>query len=128
MVASPPRILVMEDDMLLLDIFSRALRRSGYDVQAIPTMMGAHSLLTEQQFDLFLCDIHMGEERGTTLLGELGADLMAQGTQIIVMSAEGQYRDICAEMGIDFYLEKPVIPETLVTFVHRLLGPARPES
>jgi hypothetical protein len=39
---------------------------------------------------------------------------------VIIMSAYPRYRPFCEEMGVDFYLEKPVAISTLLTLVERL--------
>jgi DNA-binding response OmpR family regulator len=116
------QILVVEDEIHLLEIFSRSLQRAGYSVAKARTLADARALLDAAHFDLLLCDIHLGSERATSLLRERAKALSQQRTQIIVMSAEARYRDECEQLGVDFYLEKPVIPDVLVTIANRLLA------
>lgn len=121
---APRRVLVMEDELRLLQLFTRTLTEAGFEVHPAETLDEARDLLAQHHFDLFLCDIHMGEERATALLAEQAAELLAQGTQIVIMSAEGRYRELCSEMGIDFYLEKPILPDVLLTLLERLMPDA----
>jgi CheY-like chemotaxis protein len=114
------RILVMEDDDHLRSIFSRALRAVGYEVHPAGTVQQARDLLTQARFDVLLCDIQMGRERGTDFLREHATTLFTSGAQVIVVSGHAQYRDVCQEMGADFFLEKPVAIGTLTTLVDRL--------
>ncbi|MBA3533524.1 MAG: response regulator [Ardenticatenales bacterium] len=116
------KILIMEDDGQLCDLFSRALRHAGYEVYTASTLRAAQAHLDQHKFDMFLCDLHIGQDRALRLLQEQAATLISQGTQIVVMSAESQYRGSCEDLGIDFYLEKPVLPQTLLGFVERLLS------
>jgi DNA-binding NtrC family response regulator len=113
-------VLVMEDNRDLRRIYSRALRREGYRVQAAATLQEARDLIAQQRFDAFLCDVHIGNERGTDLLREVGPALHAQGTQIIMVSADARYRSLTEELGVEFYMEKPVDIVPLVTLVDRL--------
>jgi len=115
-----PSILIMEDEPSLLNLYSRVLGRVGYEVYPAATMDEARQLLTERRFDVFLCDIHVGKDRGTDLIREQREALIQAGTQIIMASAEAQYRAMTKEMGIDFYLEKPIALGPLVTLVDRL--------
>jgi DNA-binding response OmpR family regulator len=115
-----PRILVMEDNTDLLRLYGKALSRASYQVYPVTTIQEAQHLLTQCHFDLFLCDIHMGDGLGTNLLRRHMDWLRGQGTQIVVASAQSQYRPMCEEMGVDFYLEKPIALETLLTMVKRL--------
>jgi DNA-binding NtrC family response regulator len=93
------KILIMEDDPGLRRIYSKALKKSHFE---------------------FICDIHMGRERGTDLLSQVTDKLSAAGTQVIMCSAYGQYRSLTEEMGADFFLEKPISLGTLLTLISRL--------
>lgn len=115
-----PSILIMEDNADLRRLYSKLLKNSGYEVYPAATLEEARALLAQTYVDVFLCDIHMGDERGTDLLREQAAKLFQNGTKIIVVSGQAQYRPLCEELGVDFYLEKPVGFETLLTIVKRL--------
>jgi DNA-binding NtrC family response regulator len=117
---SEPSILVMEDNHDLRRLYSKIFTNAGYDVYPAATLEEARALLVKDHVDVFLCDIHVGEERGTDLLREQAAFLGKNGTKVIVVSGQAQYRSACEEMGVDFYLEKPVGLETLLTLVRRL--------
>jgi DNA-binding response OmpR family regulator len=119
------RILVMEDDDHLRRLYSKALSKSDYHVYPAATIEEARGLLTSSQFDIFLCDIHMGNGLGTDLLQEQRATLNDNDTQVIMVSGEARYRAICEEMGVDFYLEKPVPVSMLLTLVERLTARRR---
>ena len=116
----PRRVLVMEDDAILSRLYSKALRASGYEVHPARTIQEARDFLAQVRFDVLLCDIHLGDDRGTDLLREHSAILSTRGTQVIMVSGQARYRDMCEEMGADFFLEKPVAISTLVTLVDRL--------
>jgi len=116
----PRRVLVMEDDAALSRLYSKALRASGYEVHPARTIQEARDFLAQVRFDVLLCDIHMGDDRGTDLLREHSAILSTRGTQVIIVSGQARYRDMCEEIGADFFLEKPVAISTLVTLVDRL--------
>ena len=119
---APPRILIMEDNLDLLRLFSKALQNAGYDVNTASTLEEARTRLLQSRFDLLLCDIHIGERRGTDLLCEQIDSLRAQGTEVVVVSVDTHYRPLCQDLGIDFYLEKPVSVRQLVQLVKRLLS------
>lgn len=114
------RVLVMEDDKYLRHLYSKALHKAGYKVHSAGTIKEARNLLANFRFDVLLCDIQMGSDRGTDLLDEHIDDITTSGAQVIMVSGHPQYREACAEMGADFFLEKPVSVGTLVTLVNRL--------
>jgi DNA-binding NtrC family response regulator len=111
----------MDDNDDLRRLYAKSLARAGYQTYPAATIREARELLARHRFDVFLCDIRMsGEGLGTDFLREQLDTLKAQGTQIVMVSAEARYRDVCEEMGIEFYIEKPVAIPPLITLVNRL--------
>jgi two-component system OmpR family response regulator len=117
---NPLRVLVMEDDRDLSDIYARSLRRAGYQVYQATTINTARQMLAATRFDIFLCDMHMGTERSFDLLREQRASLVANRTATVVISAEEQYRGRCEEIGIEFFLSKPIEMKHMITLISRL--------
>jgi two-component SAPR family response regulator len=39
---------------------------------------------------------------------------------VIVVTAEDQYQDDCTDLGVEFFLIKPVLPDMLVSLIRRL--------
>lgn len=121
-VKTSRRILVMDDDPGLRNVYQKALRHQGYEVDLADTLDAARALFKEHVYGVFICDIHMGDERGTDLLAEIGGKLKEQGTEIIMASAYGQYRFMAEDYGSEYFLEKPVSIHTLVTLIERVLA------
>jgi DNA-binding response OmpR family regulator len=114
------RVLVIEDDHDLCRLYSKALRSAGYAVYSAETLEEAHSLLAQIRFDVVLCDIQIGDGTSTDLLDDYATKLATSGAQVIMVSGHAHYRDLCEEMGADFFMEKPVSISTLVELVKRL--------
>ncbi len=55
-----PRILVIDDDLLVLKAIERNLRRS-YDVVAAIDVESAEEYLDDGPFDAIICDYHLSE-------------------------------------------------------------------
>ena len=64
------RILIMEDDRGLRRSYTKALRKTRYQVDEAATIQSARNLLEKNNYAIFVCDIHMGRDRGTDLLVE----------------------------------------------------------
>lgn len=114
-------ILILEDDLAIISLFSRVLRVNGYTVYEATHLAAARKHLSEHHFDLFLCDMRLGAERGIDLLAEQQEKLTEQGTRVVVVSAEEEYRKLCQDMGIDIFFSKPVSPIELNSLVGELL-------
>lgn len=119
------RILIMEDDLGLQRIYNKALGKSNYTLDIASTLSEARELIQTKEYEVFICDIHMGRERGTDLLIEQRELLNKNGTQVVMVSAYGQYRTLVEDMGADFFLEKPISLGTLLTLVSRLMNEAK---
>ncbi|HOU14924.1 MAG TPA: response regulator [Anaerolineae bacterium] len=118
--AASPRVLIIEDNLDLRRLYNRALARAGYDVTATGMLAEAHALLDQSCFDVLLCDIHIGAEKGTDLIRAKRAQLQKNKTHVVMITGETWYGDIAEEVGADLFLEKPVGLDTLVGLVGRL--------
>jgi DNA-binding NtrC family response regulator len=114
-------IIVLEDDPDAIRLYEKALGNSGYAVCPVSSIAEADALLADRIFDLCICDMRLGGEHGSDFLTERFDDLHAQGTKVIVVSGNPEYRPFCEELGVEFYLEKPVSLSHLVILVSRLL-------
>ncbi len=121
-------VLILDDNDDIRRLFCRALNQAGYKSYPAADVEEARRLLAEIHFDVFLCDIHVGAQRGTDLLREQSARLSVAGTHVIMVSADPRYRGLCADMGVEFYMEKPVAIAPLITLVDRLTAnrPSQP--
>ncbi|MDE2027783.1 MAG: response regulator [Candidatus Omnitrophica bacterium] len=61
------RILVVDDESKIRELYRRLLDRTGYRVVAVGDAMEASSLLVRERFDIVLLDINMDEVDGATL-------------------------------------------------------------
>ena len=114
-------VLIMEDDHYITNIYSKALTRVGYSFDIAKTMDQARVCLDRTIYSVFICDIHMGNERGTDLLPEYLETFAENDTKVVMASAYGNYRVLAGEAGADFFLEKPISLGTLFTLIDRLL-------
>lgn len=115
------RILVIEDDSGLRQIYTKALRKSRYLVDEAASIEAARKLLSQRSYGILICNIRMGRERGTDLLKELREKLDHNGTQIILCASYGQYPTQTEEMGVNYYLDSPISLGTLLPLVSRLM-------
>lgn len=65
------RVLVVDDESVVLDACTRALRHLAYDVRAVSSGAEALSLLKSESFDLLLTDLKMPELDGIELLRQV---------------------------------------------------------
>jgi DNA-binding NtrC family response regulator len=114
------RVLLIENNDGLRILYGQALQNAGYIVSEASSLQEARDLLIDNWFDIILCSLDVGGPKSMRFLREQTAKLSQIGTHVIAISAEGGYRSICEELGVDFYLEMPIAVGPLVTLVDRL--------
>ncbi len=115
------QILVLEDDPQLQDIFQRFLGRMGHQTSEAFSLADGRRQLLENSYDVLLCDMRLPDGDGLTLIREFRDALQQNGTRIVIVSAEPKYTPLAEELGIEFFLTKPVSLQMLGTLISRLV-------
>lgn len=122
-------ILIAEDDVLLADGLTRALRQSGYHVDCALEGRLADRWLAEQPYDLAILDLGLPELEGSEILQRLRN--RKQRLPVLILSAREaiEERIRLLDLGADDYLVKPVALNELEARVRALIrrGRAAPE-
>lgn len=122
------RVLVVDDAALMRAYYRQALQRAGYEVEeALNGLEGLEKLLMDS-FDVIIVDVNMPQMDGMTFLRALRArELPVAAIPALVTSTEAGPQDKAAarKAGANFYLVKPVSPQTLVRHVAMLSGADR---
>jgi len=92
------KILLVEDDPLLVDIYTTKLRQSGFEVQVAEQGEKALAAIEEGKPDLVLLDIVLPSMDGWDILRQVREIEKFRGIPIIILSNLGQKEDI--ERGI----------------------------
>jgi CheY-like chemotaxis protein len=123
------RILVVEDNHHVLEMYEYALRRlrsAGDAVRVEACFAGngheALAALAAAPADLVMADLYMPVMDGFALVERLRADPRLRGLPIMVISAGGaDARQRALDLGVDVYLQKPVQFADIVGTVRSLL-------
>jgi len=116
------QILALEDDYDLLRLYNRLLTKAGYLIDSARTLEEARQFLHENDYLVFLCDMHVGSSSSVSLLRQEWAHLKESGTKVIIISGQEQYRTMTADLDIDFFLSKPVSAHDLILYMSRIIG------
>jgi DNA-binding response OmpR family regulator len=99
--------LIVEDSADLNELFTEALRESGFQTESIYDGEVAAARLRELVPDLVLLDLHLPFVSGADLLEQIRQDGRLASTQVIVASADGTWSTYLLDEA-DFVLNKPV--------------------
>lgn len=122
------RLLLVEDDDGLRDVFARGLREEGFVVVTASDGSGAIRTAARQQFDAVLMDIGLPDSDGRDVCQALRA--RGLNAPVIFLSARSELGDRLSgfSAGGDDYLSKPVaFPELIARLrvvLRRRRGPA----
>ncbi len=118
------RILLVDDDPVLLKILGLAFHRAGYEV--VVALDGPEALrkAEEKPPDLIVLDIMLPGMSGYEVCQRLRKLPGAEHTPIIMLSALGRVEDKLTgfSAGADDYLVKPITPQEMLTRVQVLLA------
>jgi PAS domain S-box-containing protein len=122
-LAARPRVLVVDDEAVLLAVIKRALGAT-HEVSTCSDATAALRLLEEQRFDAVLCDVMMPGLTGLDVFERISALSSAQAGRFAFMSGGG-YTELALarieESGRPM-LRKPFDPDQLRAFVAALLA------
>jgi DNA-binding response OmpR family regulator len=116
------KIMVVEDNEMLLGVLRRVLVRAGYEV--VPAANGAEMtrLVLADRPDLIVLDIALPDADGRDLLAALKKDARMATIPVVVWS--GRYADsdraVVLDLGAEDYVEKGS-PSALVAKIERVL-------
>jgi class 3 adenylate cyclase/CheY-like chemotaxis protein len=122
-VRTPPRILIVDDEPMNLDILHTRLSVHGYEILTATNGEEALAIATTQRPDLILLDIMMPKVDGIDVCRRLKADASLPFMPIILVTAKADSKDVVAglEAGAEEYLTKPIDQAALVARVKSML-------
>lgn len=111
-----PRILIVDDEPLVLEMFETMLRDAGYQTTTASSAAQAQKCLTRESFDLIVVDVWLEDDDGF-VLAQYAAKVQPK-IGVIVITGRPSERDkeVALSSGFD-YLSKPVPFELLKSSV-----------
>jgi len=125
MLQDPRKILIVDDEPMLLKMMAVYLRRLGYSVTAADTTEKAWAEL-ESAPDRFAVAVLDATMPGIGI-DELARKMLSASPLVRILAASGYPMDLSAlaaqAPGRVEFLQKPFTPEMLAATVRRMLGP-----
>jgi len=118
------RILVVDDDPEIVNLFAYALRRAGYQVEGVLDGRAALERARQAPPDLILLDVMMPGIDGYEVARQLRAEAATAAIPIVMLTARALIADQVEglQAGANSYLVKPVTPSVLVNRVKEILA------
>jgi EAL domain-containing protein (putative c-di-GMP-specific phosphodiesterase class I) len=120
--AAPPdplrgRVLIVEDDRALLEVYADVLLEAGFDVAAASSGTGALRALDKDAFDVVLTDVVMPGCTGLDILRAVRERDLDVPVVLVTGNPSVESAVVAVEMGALHYLVKPVSRDELIRCV-----------
>jgi CheY-like chemotaxis protein len=116
-----PRVLIVDDEPDVRNLFERVLSEDGYYTTAVGTARQALAAVRNGDFDVVILDLSLPDEDGLETTRQIRAE--ASHLRILAVSGfmVGDMSSVALAAGATATLLKPTTPPTLLRTVYRLL-------
>lgn len=114
------KILLVEDDKIIVASLSEYLNSEGYLVRSVSGQTAAMKLLAEEKADLVLLDVSLAEGNGFAACSAIKAEF---DIPVIFLTASGdEFSTVTGfDLGADDYIPKPFRPRELISRIDWLI-------
>lgn len=123
------KVLICEDEEILLTAIEFRLRKQGFDLELAQDGMIALEQIRQGLPDLIVADIQMPKLSGLELIKHVRSELKSS-TPIIIISALGQDETIMEafRLGANDFITKPFKPAELVLRIRKIMAAQKVSS
>ena len=126
-----PVVLVVDDHVDSRDLMAAVLQEVGVAIAEAGTGAGAlERVAIEPRPSLIVIDLSLPDRHGTEVVKAFKADPLVRHIPVVALTASvmASDKEAAAAAGCAAFLEKPVLPDTVVALVKSLLAQAWDES
>lgn len=118
-----PRVLIIDDSPMLVELTLKALTGAGIDTHGAMDLASLDQKLSEQPFDLILVDVNMPEMFGDDVVEFLKSQRGVSAKTVLYSDLpEAELRGKAKAVGADGFLTKSSGLEALLALVGQMLG------
>jgi DNA-binding response OmpR family regulator len=126
-VSKQKRVLCIEDERFISDLYARALTNAGYDVVIVDDgELGLHHAVNGD-FDIILLDIMLPTMNGVEILNKMKSPHVVppMKSKIIITTNLDQKEDMrkkVEEMADGYIIKAEITPKELVSYIQQVTG------
>ncbi|MDQ2973261.1 MAG: response regulator [bacterium] len=122
---TPTRILIVEDEHFISELYTRALQKAGYNVTVAADGINGFQQIMTNTYDIALLDIMLPNLNGIEALKEIRAKTASNPlkTKIIIatnLDQEDQKRESIEKLADGYLVKAEITPRQLVEFLQHL--------
>ncbi len=127
-MADQPRVLFVDDEQMLHNLFSRLFKRNDIHLSSCMSAVQAVDALKEEEFDLVITDFMMPDMDGVELLAHIRKEYPSMRVIMITAHANVQHAVRAMKKGAIDYIPKPFSTDELLERVQNILAEPEPEE
>ena len=113
---SKPKILLAEDDAIMVSLLKTLLNMEGFDVVALFSDSDVPNAVRSEKPDILLMDVHLATQNGLDILDQIRSAQDISSVRVL-MSSGSNVKDECMKHGADGFLLNPYMPDELITIL-----------
>lgn len=124
-MAKKTKVLIVDDDKMLTDMYKERLELSGYQVDFCYNGEKGLAKVHQEKPDVVLLDIMMPKANGYAVLASIKSDPSLKDIPVIVLSAliKDTHKNQAIEFGADDYIVKSqVMPGEIIKKIEKFLA------
>jgi DNA-binding response OmpR family regulator len=117
------KVLCIEDEKFISELYERALKKAGYQVRVVTGGDNGLALAKTGQFDIVLLDIMIPNILGIEVLHRIRAEAPNLKTKIIIttnLEQDDQTREAIEREADGYIIKAEITPKQLVEFLNTL--------
>src|SRR4051812_18179831 len=117
----PKKILIADDDEVLLILLNRSLTHAGYEVQCLNEASAIVNNMYEYP-DLFILDKEMGFIDGLAVCKFLRLNKKGSEIPIVIISSTDTLKEKSVQAGANYFMAKPLDVDKLIEIIGQLVN------
>lgn len=118
------KVLIVEDDVFISELYARAIKKAGYDLELATTGPQGLELATTGEYDLMLLDIMIPEMTGVDVLESLRKkkDIVPNMKIVVTTNLEQDevIRNAVESLADGYIIKADITPKLLVKMIHQV--------
>ena len=119
-MTAKPKILVVDDDRSICKLMGSILEMEAYPFRVAASGEQARRAMDEEQFDVLVSDIYLGDDSGLDLLDRMKT--VNADAEVVIMTAHGSMETAvhAVHNGAFDYISKPFVIDEMLGILHRI--------
>src|SRR3989442_14104749 len=115
-----PKIFVVDDDRSICKLMGSILEMESYPFRVAMSGEQARRAMDEEQFDVLVSDIYLGDDSGLHLLEKMKT--VNSDAEVVIMTAHGSMETAvhAVHNGAFDYISKPFVVDEMLGILHRI--------